>query len=349
MAKTFLAQVPVSQITAAFAQARSGGPLTLTAYINSAPTAGQASLTRPDGQRLLVTLATDGTGLISSLLVRPVPPLPTVHTAADLYRAGQSLGAWTSVLVATIGPDGTCRPSQQFGDEGPRPTGSMFKLYVLGAVVQAVQAKGLSWDRQLTVTQDVLSLPSGQLQNAPVGTKVTVRQAAQLMIQISDNTAADLLIGAIGQPALTAVQAMGNTRPLLLKPFLTTRQMFALQYDAPTLRSQWAAALPGLVDPATGTVSEPTTSTVDARTTLLGRLPTGPPTITPGSTRPGWGTASSGTPPRATSARPRRPCTAGRRPRPGSRSPRSSPPTRVSTSVPAGPMSATRAARTPAC
>lgn len=135
----------------------------------------------------------------------------------------------------------------------------------------------------------MLTLPSGQLQNAPVGTKVTVRQAAQLVIQISDNTAADLLIGAVGQSALAAaVQAMGNSRPLLLKPLLTTRQMFALQYDAPTLRSRWTATLPGLVDPATGTVTEPTTSTVDSRTALLGRLPTGPPTITPGSPRPGW-------------------------------------------------------------
>lgn len=275
-------------MSAILARIRGGGRLTVQAILPEGATSLEASVTQRSGRRLTVTMATDANGDISSLQLKREPPLPTVDSPAAFQRAAQQAGVYSSLLIATAGPDGTCVPRQALGEQGPHPLGSMFKLYVLDAVARAVEKGALSWNSRLTVTGDVKSLPSGQLQDAPDGTHVTVEQAAALMISISDNTAADLLIGAVGQPALlAAVHALSNTHPALLNPFLTTRQMFTLQYDAPALRSRWAAALPGLVSAATDTVHEPTNATSAARTALLRQLPAGEPSLT-AQARPGW-------------------------------------------------------------
>ncbi len=260
----------------------------LQTFIATTPSAGQASVTQPGGQRLLISLSTDAAGQIDGLQVKPAPPLPSVTSPADLQRAAPGLGDRSAVLQAHV-EGGTCTVEQALGDQGPHPLGSMFKLYVLGAVARAVAAGTLHWDTPLTVTAQVKSLPSGQLQDAPDGTQVTVQQAATLMISISDNTAADLLIGAVGQPALqAAVRAMGNTHPALLDPFLTTKQMFTLGYDAPNRRAAWAAADPGQVNAATGAVHDASPAAVTTRTALLRQLPTSTPTVTTADSRPGW-------------------------------------------------------------
>ncbi len=197
MSAQFLAAVPADKVIALFAQQRATRPVQLQTFIATMPSAGQASVTQPGGQRLLISRSTDAAGQIDGLQVKPAPPLPSVTSPAELQRAAAGLGVWSAVLLAHV-EGGTCTVEQALDDQGPHPLGSMFKLYVLGAVARAVQAGKLSWDTRLTVTQAVKSLPTGRLQDAPDGTKVTVQQAATLMISISDNTAADLLIGAVG-------------------------------------------------------------------------------------------------------------------------------------------------------
>src|SRR5690606_27330832 len=91
------------------------------------------------------------------------------------------------------------------------PTASVFKMYVLYAVAQAIEAGTLTWSEQLEITDDVRSLPSGELQNEPAGTLVTVREAAEKMIAISDNTATDMLIKRLGREQVeAAVAAAGH-------------------------------------------------------------------------------------------------------------------------------------------
>lgn len=52
-----------------------------------------------------------------------------------------------------------------------------------------------------------LPRPTGRLQDEPTGTSVTVAEAADLMIAISDNTATDLLIDLVGRDAVEDVPA----------------------------------------------------------------------------------------------------------------------------------------------
>jgi beta-lactamase class A len=106
--------------------------------------------------------------------------------------------------------------------------GSTFKMYVLSALTGAISRGELDWDT--VVLLDQKSLPSGQLQNWPEGSPVTVHTLATLMISISDNTATDQLMEVLGREAVEAeLVASGNSDPSRTLPFLTTRQLFAMR------------------------------------------------------------------------------------------------------------------------
>ena len=100
------------------------------------------------------------------------------------------------------------------------------------------------WNQLLTVTAQLKSLPSGELQNDPDGTRISVQDTAAKMISISDNTAANMLIELVGRPAVeAALVATGMADPALDRPFLTTREMFILKLDQwPALAKRYLAA-----------------------------------------------------------------------------------------------------------
>lgn len=60
---------------------------------------------------------------------------------------------------------------------------------MLDALAEAIASRRVAWDEKLTITDQVKSLPSGVLQNKPEGTRVSVRDVADALISISDNTA----------------------------------------------------------------------------------------------------------------------------------------------------------------
>ena len=78
------------------------------------------------------------------------------------------------------------------------PLASIFKLYVLYAVADAVKSGTVSWDDQLTVTDEGQGGRVSGLE-LPVGAHVSVRTAAEKMIAASDNMATDLLIESWGR------------------------------------------------------------------------------------------------------------------------------------------------------
>ena len=104
----------------------------------------------------------------------------------------------------------------------PYAVGSAFKLAVLAAVKEAVEAGGIDWDDTYLLQEGDKSLPSGVLQDWPQGAPLTIHTLASLMISISDNTATDALISIVGRQA---VQQFSR----YTEPFLTTREMFVLK------------------------------------------------------------------------------------------------------------------------
>lgn len=155
----------------------------------------------------------------------PEPPVGPAEIEARLAAAAPD----AAMLVSAV--DG--EPLVAVNADEAGPIGSAFKLYVLGAVVDAISAGEVSWDDELLIAENLRSLPSGELQDRPAGSTTTVEEAATLMISISDNTAADLLIDLIGVDAVEQNMATMGASPESIDrtlPFLTTRQLFTLKW-----------------------------------------------------------------------------------------------------------------------
>lgn len=75
---------------------------------------------------------------------------------------------------------------------------SMIKLPILVSFLMAIERGECSMDDELEIRQDLITSGSGFLQWKPVGTKISAKRAAQLMIIVSDNTATNMLIDKLG-------------------------------------------------------------------------------------------------------------------------------------------------------
>ncbi len=78
------------------------------------------------------------------------------------------------------------------------PAASMIKLPVFVALLAAVDAGLVKPDQMLEIKPEHVTGGSGWLQWRTVGSKLSVRDTADLMITISDNTATNMLIDLLG-------------------------------------------------------------------------------------------------------------------------------------------------------
>lgn len=223
-----------------------------------------------------LTLAACSEGPSSSDSSGAEPPSsPDTTTSPEWARIDEALsemGPDVGFLAASVSSDGTCQPVHALAPSEARPTGSQFKLFVLGALADQITGGRISWDQTLTVEDATKSLGNGDgsLQLAAPGTRVSVEEAATKMISISDNTATDMLIGLIGRDEVEAQARRWTANASANEPFLTTREMILLHYVPgladrylATPRDQREAFLASSVDPlplgdiASGFTEEP--------------------------------------------------------------------------------------------
>ena len=153
--------------------------------------------------------------------------------AADLAALPGSVSAW-------FGPLDGAAPLISVAPDRPLALGSAFKLYVLAALAQDVKDGRRKWTDVVPLTAK--SYPSGQLQDWPKGSPVTLHTLASLMISISDNTATDQLIAVLGKERILKLMAdSGHADPALNHPFLTTYELFVLKLLDEETREQWRA------------------------------------------------------------------------------------------------------------
>ncbi|ANS80206.1 Beta-lactamase [Serinicoccus hydrothermalis] len=247
-APTFLEEVSVIQLGTIFAGLRGSAPYTVTSAAQSEGVGRTATLTlHAADQPLVMTLSLDENDQIASLLFQPDTSgeAPQISSWPDLDEALTELGGQSQVVVGDV-RDGTCEVTYTTRGLDPGeafPSGSVVKLLVLAAVADAAQEGDLAWEDELTITPDVTSLPSGVLQDREDGSTVTVREAAELMISISDNTATDLLIEAVGQGALRESVTTAGLDTTRIMPVPTTRQIFQLGWQVDSeVRDRWAEA-----------------------------------------------------------------------------------------------------------
>ena len=141
--------------------------------------------------------------------------------------------------------DGQCAKVAGTNTDMSLPLASIFKLYVLLAVAEAVKSGTVEWTDPLTITEEGKALGTPKLDDAPPGSTVTVRDAAQQMISASDNMATDLLIGRLGPGAIErALVLAGHHDPASMTPFPTMHELFSVGWGTPDLREQWKQASP---------------------------------------------------------------------------------------------------------
>ena len=163
-------------------------------------------------------------------------PPETIDAGFQQLREIGTLRAVTAEII-----DGSCVPIDGHDEDEPAPLGSIFTLYVLAALGDAVEDGEVSWNDEIVIQDQLKSVAPGTLQSREAGEVVTVHEAARLMISISDNTAADHLIDLLGRRTVEATMAVyGHTSPDLNVPFMDTREFTALKVGpASGLRIQW--------------------------------------------------------------------------------------------------------------
>jgi beta-lactamase class A len=187
--------------------------------------------------RQTIELRTDEEGLVDRFKVSLVPPV--IKSWKDIDDEISKTGARYSYQVSKVN-DGKCSRVAGTNTDLSLPLASIFKLYVLLGVSEAVKAGTVSWEDQLTVTKEGKLVGAAGLDEVPDGTTVSVRTAAQQMISASDNMATDLLIQRLGPGAVErALVLAGHHDPGGMTPFPTTHELFSIGWGRPNLRDQW--------------------------------------------------------------------------------------------------------------
>ncbi|HEU4577842.1 MAG TPA: serine hydrolase [Polyangiaceae bacterium] len=227
--------LPSEQILAEFsALARDQAPLTFREV--SPDTSEMSLLALIDGSRSQLTIGMniqEHSGKISGYQFTPLaePEPPPVASWQGVQRALTGVAPRAQYMVARVAA-GSCQVLHGFATDQRLALGTSSSLYVLAELARQISAGTLGWDTPIVIQDALKSLPSGDLQDAPPGTALSVRDVATKMIAIGDNTATDHLIHLLGRENIEAEQAaVGHQAPELNMPFLATRELFLFRLE----------------------------------------------------------------------------------------------------------------------
>ena len=93
----------------------------------------------------------------------------------------------------------------------PFPTASMYKLYILAELYRKAYAGECKLSDRILLEDSMRSIGSGVLKNLGEGASLTLRDFAMLMMNLSDNTATNVLFRYLGRDAIqkNVVEALG--------------------------------------------------------------------------------------------------------------------------------------------
>lgn len=236
----FRAQVPKAKFAEIAAQiAALGGAVTgvtITKLFSS--DAAQIEIEYQNGTAPGRIAVDPATHMVSGLLVTGFTGRETsIEGISDSLRKlpGRTGFAWARL--------GGARPDLLVGVDADRPLaiGSAFKLVILAELVRATDAGERKWTDMVTL--DGSPLPGGTYTQSPRGTRVSLHDLAVKMISISDNSATDILLRALGRRRVEAMlPVVGIADPAKLRPLLSTLDMFKLKgTDHLALASQYLA------------------------------------------------------------------------------------------------------------
>lgn len=127
----------------------------------------------------------------------------------------QAVGAHSGAYAVTCASaDGSW--SVDVSGDKPFVSASIIKLAILGTLLDQAQSGALSLDDSVTVSPSDIVGGTGVIQTSGAGESYTYRQLAAYMIQDSDNIATNLIIDAVGMPAVNEYASeIGLTQTVL--------------------------------------------------------------------------------------------------------------------------------------
>jgi hypothetical protein len=237
----FLAQVPAAQVRAVAGQltGQYGAVRGLDRLDTASP---QAGVIHVAFERAIVHI---------QIAIEPQPP----HRIAGLLLTGadvpgdtlagligeiRALPGATSVAVARLG-DGAPQMLASLEPDRPLAIGSAFKLFILAELSRQIEAGDRRWSD--VVALDRRSFASGALERWPRGAPVTLHTLAALMISVSDNSAADMLLHTLGRENVERMMTtLGVAAAARNRPLLSTLEMAALKTGPAPALYAWQQA-----------------------------------------------------------------------------------------------------------
>jgi beta-lactamase class A len=152
----------------------------------------------------------------------------------------RALPGLKTVAVSRLG-DGAPAMLASLHPERPLAIGSAFKLFILAELNRQIASGQRHWSD--VVALDRRSIPSGSLQTWPPGSPVTLHTLAALMISVSDNTAADMLLHTLGRENVEQMMAtIGVTNATHNRPLISTLEMAAIKTAPAPAFNLWQQA-----------------------------------------------------------------------------------------------------------
>ena len=173
-----------------------------------------------------VLIARDAGGAIAGMLLQPAVP-----RGVGLAEATEALDALPGRIAYLVTRNGEMLAARDA--DADLAVGSAFKLAVLAALRERLDAGEARWDQVIELEARQISLPSGTLQLLPPGSPLTLHTLAALMIAISDNTATDALIDFVGRARVAELLGTPDVNK--------TRELFMLKAD-PQMRRRYLDA-----------------------------------------------------------------------------------------------------------
>lgn len=238
--ETFTAELPVEDFAEFInQQVQPGAPWKLEEFVPVHEHASLSIISSAAGRFGMELSVDPDTEVINGLLFNPMPEAgEPVDSFDEVTEELDELPVDASMLVVEADEVIYEREPQRV-----MPVSSTAKLYVLYGLVQAVEAGEADWEDTSVVTDELRSLPSGELQDEDAGYELSVADAARQLIAISDNTATDMIIDYLGRETVEdAVAAAGHHDPSLLSPFLSTGDLFELRWGDPALGEEYVEA-----------------------------------------------------------------------------------------------------------
>ncbi len=194
---------------------------------------------------LIATACGGGSRTAGSPRTGPVDPAsgldPAQPTPDAVDASVRSFAARASYGIYDVS-DGSCRELRGLNSGTVIPLASAFKLWILDTLAREVAAGRARWDETFAVEDKLRSDPSGDVYALPAGTPLSLRRYAELMISISDNTAADHLLARLGRETVEAtLSAIGVSTAARNTPLPSTADMSRLKFVAPKIGEQYLA------------------------------------------------------------------------------------------------------------